>query len=96
MHTHIALYGWRPEVTDSTIARVLAEIESLQSRIPGITEISTGINTSPYSEGYTHVILVRGESLEAINAYRAHVDHQKAAKRIVSMEERSVGIDFHN
>ncbi len=72
----------------------LVLIESLQSKVPGIVEIVCRKNESNYAEGYSHVVMVRGETQEAIDAYRAHPDHVIAAQKIESMEEQGIGVDF--
>jgi hypothetical protein len=94
MNVHIALYTWKADVSDEAIARALAKIEALSDKVSGIVEISTAKNTSKYSEGYTHVILVRGEDQAAIDAYRLHPDHMNIAHQIDAMEERGIGVDF--
>jgi hypothetical protein len=57
-------------------------------------EIITGTNTSRYSQGFTHAILVRAKTREAIDAYRIHPDHVAVAKKIESMEADGIGVDF--
>lgn len=94
MYIHIALYAWKPEVSPTAVNQALAEIEALAPKISGIVEISAAENTSQYSEGFTHVILVRAESAAAIDAYRAHPDHIALAKRLEAMEERGIGADL--
>lgn len=94
MFTHIAIFKWKPGTSQENIDAALKEVEALQNKIPGIAEISTGKNESQYSEGYTHVVLVRGENKEAIEAYRNHPDHKKVAGRIEAMEEQGIGIDL--
>ena len=94
MNIHIALYKWKPEVMPEQVNQVLQSIESLATKVPGILDITTGENTSKYSEGYTRVILVRGEDQAAIDAYRNHPDHTKAAAIIESMEDQGIGVDF--
>jgi heme-degrading monooxygenase HmoA len=94
MNIHIALYKWKGAVTEKQIDDALAEVESLASKVPGIIEISTGLNTSKYGEGYTHAILVRGNNQKAIDAYRNHPDHRKVADIIDTMEDRGIGVDF--
>lgn len=68
-------------------------IAALEKKVKGIIEISCSKNDSKYSDGYTHVILVRGRDKDSLAAYRAHPDHA-AARLIESMEERGIGIDF--
>ncbi len=94
MNVHIALYKWKPDVALEEVEQALAELESLATKVPGIVEISTAKNTSKYSEGYTHVILVRGNDQAAIDAYRAHPDHSKVADQLVTIEEHAIGVDF--
>jgi hypothetical protein len=94
MNVHIALYKFRPEITKSRIEKALLKVAALADEIPGIIEISTAENTSKYGEGYTHVILVRGENQKSMDAYRSHPDHQTVARELDAMEERGVGVDF--
>lgn len=94
MNIHIALYQWKSDSRPEQIAQALAEVEALADKVPGIVEIAAGPNTSSYSAGYTHVILVRGENQAAIDNYRAHPDHARVAKQIEAMEEHGIGVDF--
>lgn len=96
MHVHIALFGWKETATTAEIEEALTTIESLASKVPGIVEIVCRKNNSKYAEGYTHVVLVRGETQEAIDAYRAHPDHVLAARQIEVMEEKGIGVDFES
>jgi len=93
MQIHIALYKWKSSVTTDQIKAVLDKIKALE-KIPSIVEISCAENTSEYNEGYTHVILVRGENQAAIDAYRNHPEHDIAAKEIEAMEDEGIGVDF--
>jgi heme-degrading monooxygenase HmoA len=94
MHVHIAVFKWKEGVQPFQVNEALREIAALQEKIPGIVEISCARNSSPYSEGYSHVVLVRGKSREAIEAYRKHPDHVRAAKKIDAMELHGIGVDF--
>jgi hypothetical protein len=94
MNVHIALYKWKPGVTPREIGQALGELEALAQKIPGIVEISTAENASKYSEGFSHVILVRGKNQAAIDAYRSHPDHTKLAQQLDTMEEAAIGVDF--
>lgn len=94
MHIHIALFNWKKTANTTEINEALATIESLASKVPGIVEIVCRKNESKYSEGYAHVVMVRGETQAAIDAYRTHPDHMIAARQIEAMEERGIGVDF--
>lgn len=94
MFVHLALFRWRQGVTRDEVAAVLREVEALHGKIAGVVEISTGQNTSRYSEGYTDVVLVRAQTQQAIDNYRKHPDHADVAKKIEVMEEHGIGVDF--
>jgi heme-degrading monooxygenase HmoA len=94
MNVHIALYKWKSNVSEEEISQALRDVEALAPKVPGIIEISTAKNLSKYSEGYSHVILVRGNTQAAIDAYRAHPDHVAVADKIDSMEDQGIGVDF--
>lgn len=94
MNIHIALYKFKDSITDGQIKDTLNAVEALADKVPGIVEISTAENKSRYSEGYTHVILVRGKDQAAIDAYRAHPDHTVVATKLDAMEDHGIGVDF--
>lgn len=94
MQIHIALYRWKNGTTEEDINEALQMIASLEKKVPDIVEISCAKNESKYSEGYSHIILVRGKTAESLAAYRTHPDHDRAATKIESMEEHGIGVDF--
>ena len=94
MNVHIALYKWKDSADIEQVEKALKNVESLATKVKGILDITTGLNTSRYGEGYTHAILVRGEDQTALHNYRNHPDHAKAAEIIESMEDKGIGIDF--
>jgi heme-degrading monooxygenase HmoA len=93
MQIHIALYKWKRSATPEQIQHALDKVKALQ-KIPGIIEITCAENTSKYNGGYTHVIFVRGEDQEALDAYRNHPEHKLVANEIEGMEEQGIGVDF--
>jgi len=94
MYVHIALYRWKALATPGRIKTALEGVKTLADKVPGVIDISWGKNTSRYSEGYSHVILVRAENQAAIDAYRSHPDHEKVAQEIEAMEDHGIGVDF--
>lgn len=94
MQVHIALYKWKSGATKDKIDDALSQISALQNKIDGIVEISCAKNESKFSEGYSHVILVRGQDAKALEEYRSHPDHKRAAILIESIEEKGIGVDF--
>ncbi len=94
MNIRIALYKWKVEANPEQITQALQGIEALAPKASGVLDIITGENTSEYSEGYTRVILIRAKNQAAIDVYRNHPGHTKAAAVIESMEGHGIGVDF--
>lgn len=94
MHIHLALYKWKAGTLPGQIKAALREVEQLAIKVSGIISITATENSSKYSEGYTHVIFVQGKNQAAIDAYRAHPDHARAAAAIEAMEDHGIGVDF--
>ncbi len=95
MQVHLALYKWKAETPKEELKKTLDQIVSLKDKVEGIVEIVWAENQSKYSEGYSHVILVRGKDQKALDEYRTHPDHESAAKIIESFEEHGIGVDFN-
>lgn len=93
-HVHIAVFKWKADIDRESLMDALRQIEGLQAEIPGILEISAAENSSRFSEGYSHVVLVRGVNQAAIDAYREHPDHLRAAEIIDAAEDHGIGVDF--
>ena len=92
---HIAFFQFKPTCTAADIADVWRIIEELPRQIPGILNLTWGVNTSTegLSEGFTHSFVMIFESAAARDAYLPHPLHQEAARRVVPRLERVVVCD---
>ena len=91
---HCALFKWKDGTTNAEIEHALQLVRDVKDRVPGIRGIYCGENTSKWSQGFTHAVVVIGEDQKAIDAYRADEVHEEAAKIIEAMELDGIGIDF--
>jgi hypothetical protein len=96
MIVHIALFAWKKDVKNEQILNVLERVKALKEKVPGVIDILCGENFSPWSENFTHAVVVLGQDRESIEAYRRHPDHAAVAHLIESMEVRSLGVDFED
>lgn len=96
MNIHVAAFTWHESASSQQVTDALKTVQSLERLVPGVTAIYVGENTSQWGKGYTHVVVVVGDSAEAIDAYREHPVHLDVAKDIESMELDGVGLDFRD
>lgn len=96
MIVHIALFKWKPEVTQSQIEQALKEVKALKTASEGIVDIFCGENHHKESKGLTHGIVVITKDQKSLKKYRNHPLHLAIAKNIEQMEEDGIGFDFED
>lgn len=94
VHVHIALFSWKADADLEQVDALLRDVEALADRLPGIIEISSGVNTSKYAGGYSHVVLVRGESKAAVDGYLADAEHRAVADVLHVLCEDLIAVDL--
>ncbi len=84
MIRHIVLIKLRPEVTETHIAGIFADLHSL--KLPGILAIHSGRSESPeqIERGYLHGFTVDFADWDALAAYQAHPDHKRVGSALVA------------
>ncbi len=85
MTKHVVLVQMKPELSQSEIDHVFAELSGLQQSIPGIVSFSWGVQSSPegLDRGYTHAFVIDFEDAAARNAYLPHPEHQRVAGQVL-------------
>ena len=83
---HIAFFKFKPTCTADEIAGVWRIIEDLPRQIPGILDLTWGVNTSTegLSQGFTHSFVMLFENAAARDAYLPHPIHAAAAAKVLS------------
>lgn len=95
-HIHVAIFKWKPGTTSQQIDSALEQVRTVAGRVPGLRGIWCGENSSKWSQGFTHAVVVLADSAEAIAAYRSDSVHEQAAKLIEAMELDGIGVDFND
>lgn len=93
---HCAIFKWKDGVTDAEVEHALQLVRDVKDRVPGIREIYCGTNTSKWSQGYTHAVVVIGDDQKAVDNYRSDDVHHEAAKLIDAMELDGIGVDYND
>lgn len=96
MDVHVAAFQWKDDTPNDRVDEALRTVKSLEDLVPGISHIHVGENTSKWAKNYTHVVVVLGESADAIQAYRDHPVHVEVATEIEDMELDGIGLDFRD
>jgi len=81
MIKHIVMWKLKDEALGATAAenakRLKERLEALKGVVDGVIELEVGINTNPSEAAFDVVLYSVFESMDALEAYRMHPEHQK-------------------
>lgn len=84
MIRHIVLVKTRPEVTETEVAAIFADLHRLE--LPGMLAVHSGRSMSPekIERGYLHGFTIDFTDWDALAAYQDHPDHKRAGRALVA------------
>ncbi len=81
---HIVLFQWNSEAAPEAIDRAVQGLRDLKDMIPGILELSCGVNFTDRGKGFTHGLLVRFTDKAALDGYGPHPAHQAVVRQLIN------------
>jgi len=97
MYEHIVLLKLSPNVTTAEQEEAVKQVHAFKDTIPGIIDLSAGINVSEeveHKQGYTLGIRVTFSNRQACRDYIKHSLHQNLLQRIGPLVEGIVVVDY--
>ncbi|MCM2998690.1 MULTISPECIES: Dabb family protein [Paenibacillus] len=97
MFEHIVLLKFKPDVSTAKKEEAVMQVYDFKGNIPGITEITAGMNVTEEKEhmqGYTLGIRVSFESQQACQDYIQHPLHQEFLQAIGPYVEGIIVMDY--
>jgi len=92
---HIVLFKVKSGTPSEESDRMLEALRSLAGRVPAIHELTCGTNTSNRNQGFTHGLLVRVPSQNALEVYINHPEHQRiVAEYVRPIVETVIVVDY--
>jgi hypothetical protein len=84
MVEHILLMRWQEQASQEAIDRAMAGLRGLKEQVPGIVDLSCGLNFSERAKGYTHGLVIRFKDRAALDAYFPHPEHQRVVQTLIN------------
>jgi len=81
---HLVLFKLKPEATDEQKQAALKALKSLKESVPGVLDLSAGLNFSERSQGFEIGLLVRFSDRAALEAYGPHPAHQAVVRDYIN------------
>ncbi|MFC4808705.1 Dabb family protein [Paenibacillus sp. GCM10023250] len=97
MYEHLVIFKFNEAITPERESELLAKLLAFKGRIPGIVDISAGLNVTEETDnirGYTLGLRVTFESLEALRAYGPHPVHQDFVQGLGGVLDNVVVVDY--
>ena len=95
MIEHIVLFEVVESASSEKVEAMIQGLQSLKTEISEVVSLSCGANTSDRGDGFTHGLVVRFDSAEALDAYLVHPCHQKLVQEsVLPIVERIVVCDY--
>ncbi|KAF0688599.1 Aste57867_19772 [Aphanomyces stellatus] len=94
---HVVLFKWKDDAPAETIAQVEADVIALKDQISGIVDLTYGKDFNKVrADGFTHMVVVRFVSKEALASYDAHPDHQKVVALLLPIMDKILVMDMES
>lgn len=95
MIEHVVLFKLKDSSPDDQKLEMLKALLKLKDQIPGILEVSAGVNFSQRAQGYTHGFTVRFTDREALERYLTHPNHVAVVdEKVRPLSEGVLAFDF--
>jgi len=82
---HVVLLRFKPQTSADTVADLFAALETLRHKVPGLLDVSAGINSSPegLAKGFTHGFVMTFADAASRDAYLPHPDHEAIKEKLL-------------
>lgn len=84
MVEHVVLFKTTEDATVEQKERAVAALKTLKDKIPGILDISAGINFSTRNQGYDIGLVVRFADRDALEVYLPHPAHRGCVEEFIT------------
>ncbi|KAF0686707.1 Aste57867_21549 [Aphanomyces stellatus] len=94
---HVVLLKWKDDAPADTIAQIATGLTALKDKVPGIVDLTYGEDFNKVrSDGFTHMLVVRFVSKEALASYDTHPEHQKVVSLIRTVVDKVLAVDIES
>ncbi|TVY09228.1 Dabb family protein [Paenibacillus cremeus] len=97
MYEHLVFFKFNTTITPGKQQELLDQLLAFRNRIPGIVDLSAGINVTEEThniKGFTLGLRVTFEDLESLRAYGPHPVHQEFVSSLKGILEDVIVVDY--
>ena len=97
MYEHIVTFKFNGSITSEKEHALLKQIKAFKGEIPGIVELTAGMNVTEEIEnmhGYTLALRITFENKQALDHYLPHPTHQDFVASLNGIIDNVIVIDY--
>ena len=97
MYEHLVFFKFKDSLTPEKEQELLEKLKAFKGVIPGIVELTVGLNVTEEKErgqGYTLGLRVTFEDKDALNEYGPHPVHQDFVQSLDGVIEDVIVVDY--
>ena len=94
MITHVVLFKFKPEATESEIQQLVEGLGGLPQLIEDIREFRFGTGVVRSERSYDLGLVSSFDDLDALQRYNVHPEHQKVVAQVKAIAAGVVAVDF--
>lgn len=95
MITHIVLFKLKDGSPES-VERTVQVLRNMEGKIDVLKSIEVGIDVLHSARSYDIALITKFNSLEDLEIYQVHPEHQKVIAHMNEARESSVSVDFES
>ncbi len=96
MVDHLVLFTVNDDASAEDIEDLLASLRGLKKGVPDVVDLSVGENFSERSQGYTHGLYVRFQTVDALRSYISHPEHQAIVEKLDALTTGRLVVDYEH
>lgn len=93
--THMVLFKLKDR-SPASVERTAQVLRDLEGRIDVLQSIEVGVDVLHSHRSYDIALTTKFASLEDLQAYQVHPEHQKVIQHIAAAGESSVSVDYES
>lgn len=83
-----------PEAKMENTMKLKAAIDGLMGKIPELKSMEVGLNLNTKAVAYDLVLTSVFDSMESLDAYRVHPEHQKVLELLYELKKDTAVVDY--
>ncbi|MFD0713913.1 Dabb family protein [Paenibacillus sp. GCM10027626] len=95
MITHIVMFKLKDRSPEK-VAETAQVLRNMEGKIDELKYIEVGVDVVHSDRSYDIALITKFDSMEALDAYQVHPEHQKVIAHMAQVREASVSVDFES